>query len=132
MKEVVLPSGAILKITISPFAISKALYQAILKDVKGIKVDSKTELSNVYKDLFCIGFSSPEIEKCLWECLKRCTYNNGKGDLKIEESTFEPLESRQDYMGVCIEVVKENTLPFVKSLYAEFQQILAQTESIQS
>lgn len=128
-KEVKLPSGATLKITLSPFATSKALYQAILTEAKGLNITSKTELAALYKELFCIGFSSPEIEKCLWECFKRCTYNGGKGDFKIDENTFETPEARDDYMNVCMEVAKENVLPFVKSLYAEYQRILAMTET---
>lgn len=127
MKECKLPSGATLKITPSPFAISKSLYQAILKEAKGIAVGSGTEMASLYKELFCIGFSSPEIEKALWECFKRCTYNGGNGDLRIDESTFEPVEARADYMTVCMEVAKENVGPFVNSLFAEYQRILATT-----
>jgi hypothetical protein len=129
LKEIKLPSGALLKINASPFAVSKALYQAILKECKEIDFNSKMEVSTLYKEIFCTGFSSPEIEKCLWECLKRCTYNDGKGDLKIDDQTFEPVANREDYMKVCIEVTKENVLPFGKSLYAEFQLILATTEN---
>lgn len=125
LKEVILPSGAKLKITPSPFAVAKNLYQAILKEFKNINLDSKTDLATLYKDLFCIGFSSPDIEKCLGECFKRCTYN----DLKIDDNTFEPLSSRDDYMNVCIEVAKENVLPFGKSLYAEYQRILSTVEN---
>lgn len=128
MKEVKLPSGAVLKITLSPFKNAKALYQAILKEARGLDVGSKTEIATLYKELFCIGFSSEEIEKALWVCLDRCTYNNGKGDLRITEDTFEEVSARGDYMNVCMEVAKENVFPFVKSLYAEYQRILAMTE----
>lgn len=132
MREVKLPSGAVLKITPSPFKEAKALYQALLKEARGIEFSSKTELAALYKDIFCIGFASDEIERHLWECFKRCTYNDGKGDLKIDESTFEPMSARDDYMTVCIEVAKENVLPFVKSLYAEYQRISAMTENTQA
>lgn len=132
MKEVKLPSGAVLKITPSPFAVAKALYQAILTEARGLEVGTNTELTTLYKELFCIGFSSPEIEARLWECFKRCTYNNGKGDFKIDNDTFEPIAARDDYMTVCMEVAKENVLPFAKSLYAEFQRALAMTEKDQA
>jgi hypothetical protein len=131
MREIKLPSGATLKITPSPFAVSKALYQTLLKEARGITVNTKTEMTELYKDIFCVGFSSPEVERCLWECFKRCTYNNGKGDLKIDENTFEPVEARDDYMSVCVEVIKENVLPFVKSLYAEYLRITAMMENVQ-
>lgn len=129
MREVKLPSGAVLKITPSPFGVAKALYQAILKEVKGVKMNSKMEMVELYKELFCLGFSSPEVEERLLKCFERCTYNSGNGDLKIDDQTFEPLKARDDYMQTCMEVAKENVLPFVKSLYAEYQRALALTES---
>lgn len=132
MKEIKLPSGATLKITPSPFADAKALYQALLREVRQVGINSQTEMGEIFKNLFCMGFSSPEVEAKLLVCFKRCVYNSGKGDLKIDESTFEPIEARDDYMKVCMEVTRENVLPFVKSLYAEYQTALATIESAQS
>ena len=121
MREIKLPSGAILKVSPAKFEDSKALYQSVLEELKMISFNSKTELGLIYKDLFCAGFSSKKIELCLWECMKKCTYNNGKtGDLKIDQDTFEPVSARDDYIKVCMEVAKENIDPFVKSLYAEY------------
>lgn len=128
MRDVKLPSGATLKVTASPFADSKALYQAVLREIRNVPVSSKMEMSSLYKDLFCIGFSSPEIEACLWKCFARCLYSGQK----ITEDTFEPIESRDDYMMVCTEVAKENIGPFGKSLYAEYQRALATEEKDQT
>ncbi len=123
-KEVKLPSGATLKITIAKFEDARALYQAILDEGKSILIGAKTEMAEVYKNLFCIGFSSKKIEACLWECFKKCTYNSGAGDLKIDESTFEPVSARNDYLSVCMEVAKENINPFVKSLSVEYGHVI--------
>lgn len=133
MREVALPSGAVLRVAPSPFPIAKALYHAVLKEARGIDfADGNKELPSVFLELFCAGFSSPEIDRALFECMKRCTYNHGgKGDLKIDADTFEPEHAREDYMTVCMEVAKENIGPFVKSLYAEFRQALSMLESIQ-
>ncbi len=128
MTEVKLPSGAVLKIDIAPFADAKALKQAVLKELKSIQVTTKTDMEVFFKDMFCIGFSSPEIEKCLGECFKRCLYN----DLRISDQTFEPENARQDYMTVCFEVAKANILPFMKSLYAEYLRIIATIADIQA
>lgn len=125
MEEIKLPSGATLKITLSPFAIAKALYQAALTEMRMVGITSNTDMTTIYKEIFCVGFSSPEIEKCLWECFKRCTYNSGKGELRINDQTFEPESAREDYLSVCMEVAKANILPFMKNLYAEYQRILA-------
>lgn len=122
MIERKLPSGAVLKITLAPFAEAKALYQACLEEVKGLRVDPKEEMDvNLFKDLFCVGLSSKKIEAALAPCLKRALYN----DLKIDDATFEPVEARQDYIVACFEIAKENIAPFAKSLYAEFSPLLA-------
>ena len=132
MKEEKLPSGAVLQIGLSSFADSKALYQAVLEECRMVTISGlgKSEMANLYKDLVCIGFSSPKIEKALNECFKQCLYNNGTGALKIDKDTFEPAEARQDYMNVCLAVLKENINPFVKSLYAEFGHLIGQTENV--
>lgn len=134
MREVKLPSGAHLKVRPAAFEKSKALYQAILDEAKGIMISSQTDMASVYKDLFCVGFSSRKIEACLWECLSVCTYNNasGSGELKIDKDTFEPVAARDDYLTVCMEVAKENVGPFVKSLYVEYEQTIRMMLNIQT
>jgi len=116
-----LPSGAELVITLAPFADSKTLYQAVLEEMKDLKLDPEAEIDvNLFKQFFCVGFSSKKIEAALWECFKRVTYNG----LKVSKDTFEPEEARDDYFMVCIEVAKANIAPFVKSLYAQYSQVL--------
>lgn len=128
MKEVVLPSGAKLKITPSSFAVSKELFQAVSEELKSLSISASTEIDiNLFKDFFCAGLSSKKIEKCLWECMKKATYN----DLKITEDTFEPVEAREDYLQVMFEVAKENITPFMKSLFASFGDILKKIPSVQ-
>lgn len=127
-KEFELPSGALLKIQLAPFADSKALYQAVLEEMKDIQLNSSDELFNLFKDAACAGFSSKKIEAALEVCFKRCLYN----DLKIDRNTFEPEEARQDFVHVCIYVAQENIMPFLKSLSAQFQQLSATRKSAQA
>jgi len=117
MKEVSLPSGATLKITPAPFSDARDLYQAVLRESKHVQLDFEKELPLFIKDFFCTAFSSKAIEKIVWDCMKRCIYN----DLKITEDTFEPVEAREDYIKVIAEVTIENITPFLKSLFAEFK-----------
>jgi len=124
MTEIKLHSGAVLNITLSPFAESKALYQAILEELKPVSFNASSDLAEVFKNLACVGFSSKRIEACLDVCFKRCTYDCGKGPLKIDKDTFEPVENREDYIQVCLEVIKENVAPFLKSLFAEYRQFM--------
>lgn len=119
-KKITLPSGAELVVTLAPFADGKALYQAMLEEIKGLKLDPKETIGeNLIKDLVCIGFSSKKIEAALDKCFQRVTYNQ----LKVDKDTWESVEARGDYLQACIEVAKENILPFVKSLSAEFLPI---------
>ena len=128
MIEKKLPSGATLKIGLPPFAEARELFQAVMEELKSLKIDALTNIDvNFFKDIFCVGFSSKRIEVSLNKCLRRCTYN----DLKIDESTFEPIESREDYLIVLFEVIQETISPFTKNLTALLSQAVAKVTSIQ-
>ncbi len=126
-KKVKLPSGAELEITIGSFAESKALYVAMMKEIKSLKVDASQDIDhNFLKDLFCAGFSSSEIDACLEVLMKRCTY----GGIKITKDSFEEVDKRQDYMLVCFEVASANVAPFTKGLFAEFSALVAKVKAL--
>ncbi len=121
-----LPSGAKLLLVAAPFADAKDLYQAMLREVKGMKLDPREEIDvNFFKDIFCAGFSSKEIEQCLWKCFTRCLIDNSK----ITTDTFEPVDKRDDYFMVCFEIAKVNIMPFTKSLYAQYAHIFQQLKA---
>lgn len=120
-REVNLPSGAVLQVQAAPFAVSKALYQAVLKEAKALNLGSQNDAGNLMKDLLMTAYSSAEIEKALWACFGKCLYNG----LKIDKDTFEPEAAREDYVFVCMEVAQDNISPFGKSLYAVWSQLLA-------
>ena len=121
-KSVVLPSGAKLDITEAPFSVAKELYRAVLAELKTLKIEGKTEVDyNLLKDLFCTAFSSKAIDESLQACFKSVAYNS----LRIDEKTWEPTEARGDYMDACLEVAQVNLAPFMKSLFAESNRILA-------
>lgn len=127
-REVKMPSGAELVVSIAPFATAKKLYQALLRELKDLKITSEKEDTTIlFRQLFCIGFSSPEIEACLEECFKHCLYRG----LKMDKDSFEPVDCREDYPYVCMEVAKDNVLPFVKGLFAELNRVSELVDSIQ-
>lgn len=127
MREVNLDSGAVLKVGTAPFADSKALFQAMLSEMRSVHIGAKLELADLVKDLFFIGFSSPLIEARLEKCLERCLYNG----MKIGPDTFEDEKAREDYLSVCAEVATENLRPFLKTLFARFQGLLTKIEGFQ-
>lgn len=120
MIEIKLPTGATLKITPAPFADAKALLQAMLAELKTVKVSAGEELGEMVKNMLATGLSSPAIDKALEACMARCTYNGHR----IVSDTFEPEKAREDYLAVCMEVAKANIQPFMKSLYARFAEFI--------
>lgn len=120
MKTIQLPSGAELKIDLPTFAVSKAFYQAVLAEGVGIKISSIDHVENVIKDAFCTLLSSKRVEAAFEPCLKKALYNN----VHITDSVFEPVEARGDYLKVCFEVARENIMPFMKDLYAQYAPVL--------
>lgn len=119
METITMPSGAQLKIGLAPFKEAKALYQAVLAEGPGIKVESTDKVENAVKDLLCIMLSSARIETALKPCMERCLY----GGKKIDDQSFEPKDARQDYVEACYLIAKANIEPFTKSLYARFSQV---------
>ena len=130
MKEIKMPSGAILKIGLAPFSDSKALYQAILEELKLTELSFKIEVSSMFKNIACVAFSSKKIESCVETCFKRCLYDCGKGELKIDSQTFEPIENRKDYITAYTAVIEENITPFLNGLYAEFLRFMSRLPSV--
>lgn len=128
-KKVKLPSGAELEIGVSPFEVAKNLYQAVLEEVRVLKLDPAAEIDvNLFKDLYCAGFSSKKIEACVQKCFDKVLYNG----LRVTPETWEPVEARQDYQEACWAVAQENIEPFTKSLYAKYQTILKGQASAQA
>ena len=127
-EDLTLPSGSTLKITLAPFAQSKALYQAVLEELKALHLDPNAEVDvNLFKDIFCAGFASKKVEIALEECMKRVLYNG----TKILPDTFEPVAAREDYLPVCLEVARANVAPFLKHLSSVLPGILGTLVSSQ-
>lgn len=123
-REVKLPSGAVLAVNDAPFSESKALFQALMRELRTIPMSEGT-YNSLLKDMFCTGFSSLAVEVELNKCMARCTYNVGAGGMQIKSDTFEDRERRQDYVPACVEVIRENVGPFVKTLSVEFAAAMA-------
>lgn len=125
-REVPLASGAVLHLQEAPFSEAKALYQAVLDELKPVRLNSHESNFDFFKDVACYAFSSPKIERALDKCLERCRYN----EFKIDKNTFEGSGPRKDYVEVCILVAKENLEPFFQSLFAGWKQFSDLTEKV--
>lgn len=128
--EFIANSGAKVKINVAPFGAAMKLKSAIQKkyaetgieiagDFKELKL-SELDLSiDKIAQLAMALDSSEEIYRALFDCLIRCTYNGEK----ITESTFEPVEAREDYYQIVIECLKVNFTPFLKGLASRLSGI---------
>jgi len=124
--EIKLPSGSILKVNPAPFEDAKNLYQGVLAESKGVKIELGDNVYDMWKNIFCLALSSKEIENLVWKCLERCTIN----DKRVTKETFEPVAMRGDYIIVQVEVARINVEPFTKSLYAQFGPLIEQVKSL--
>ena len=124
-KEIKLPSGATLRIRNIPFSVARELFESVQVEAKTIKFDKDMELSLFFKDIFCTIFSSQIIKPKLAKAMGFCTYDNGNGELRVEDSIFEPMEARKDYVHVCLAVGQECVLPFMSDLSQVFSQVFA-------
>ena len=105
-----LPSGVELEITKTPFAVSRALFKAVIENSKNADIRGPEDYFGMVR-VFIDSLVSATVEKPLWECMKYALYNK----LKIDADTFEPEEAREDYLPVCLEVAHHNLRPFLKS-----------------
>jgi hypothetical protein len=124
-KEIVLESGARLNITIAPFADANALYKAILKSGK------ESGLSTDMMGLFSSALVSEEVERCLFKCFERVTYNGIKLRKEIFDDpdvAFEHL--REDYYIICIKVAEENCKPFFIATFSGLKELTQALSSL--
>lgn len=119
--EVKLPSGAELKVTLSEFDVADDLLKAYASAIKGMRISADDELDfNLFKDIITTGISDKDIQKHLWKCAERASYNG----VRIDRNTFQPAEARQDYLPAMFEIGKANLYPFLKGLFAKYAPLV--------
>lgn len=143
--DITVSSGAEVKINVADWTSSKRLQKAINLAIKksGVelsKVDieqlfsgSKSEMLTSVKsgaldsllDLVLSVDSDDEVEKALFKCLERCTYNGEK----ITKDTFEDVEARGDYYEIVIHCLKENLAPFFRPLLSKLKKLAPSVKS---
>ena len=119
-------NGARIVINTASFKEATALKKAIEKQLlnTNIALDAKSlqeinekysmiEFINIVKNFIFSCETSDEFERVLFDCLRHCTYDN----VQVKEQLFDDIpEAREDYYMIVFECVKENILPFFKSL----------------
>lgn len=129
-------SGATVIIRLAPFKDAIALKNAVARELAKSGVDLKLLASEKPGEAMKVDFksiisallsvdSSDDVNKALFLCLARCSYN----DAKITPEIFEPDAARGDYYQVVLECVQANLLPFFTGLVSKLGgigQILGQ------
>lgn len=126
MEEVVdfnLPSGAMLRFRHPPYTDAEALFRAVAAESVKIPINSQDELFNLTKTHICTVIASEPIQRALWKVMAASTYQDPRGDLKIDRATFEPIAAREDYPVVATEVLQATLAPFGKSLLLVFNRL---------
>lgn len=129
-----LPSGAVLVVTVAPFADAWALMKASLKTLKGADITS-ADLQLGIEDIArtpsaamlilnrVVDFAtSPEVEAAVWKCAHRALYVPVNSDAAFPGTKVNPMlfddpeygnSAREDYARIVACVVEVNCKPFL-------------------
>lgn len=127
MREFTTKSGANVVIFFAGFKQASSLKNAVSRELLKINIDLgklnketigsllesdvTPEFLNSCKNVLLILDSSETVEKALFDCLIRCTYNGEK----ITRDTFEDFEAVSDYYEIAFNCLKDNLFPFFKN-----------------
>jgi hypothetical protein len=109
-KTVTLPSGASFEMQMVPFALGVKLQRVIANELKGVPI-TEGALGNLKDTVFQL-LASEAMEQVSFEVLRHCLFNGEK----VDRSTFEDEDRRQDYLPAVWEAVNYNLAPFVAGL----------------
>lgn len=132
MKEVTLPTGAILGLQMADFEDGTALYQTLCSELLGVQLPTSIQGQDIkslaginineLKDVFLKLMGSKEIHTAIWKCMACCTYtpSGSTTPVRITKNTFREVDAREDFFPVAKEVLTYNVGPFFKSLGSMF------------
>lgn len=122
-----------LRITPSSFREAKELERSIGVALKNNTMNfelekdlNKDNIGEILKSILSVA-TSLDVEENLFNCCKRALYNNDKIDLDF----FEKIENRPLYYPIMIEIIKVNVLPFIESLFSQFEGLIGITKKSQ-
>ncbi len=138
-----LPSGAVLTLSVAPFADSWALMKASLKTLRGMEMkpeDLKRDMKDLMETPSAIASvldrivefaTSPEVEAAVWKCAARAMYIPANSDpefpgMKVTHSLFDDVThgeaAREDYAKIVVGIMEVNCLPFLARVLSGFRK----------
>lgn len=121
-------NNASVKINIASFQEAMALKNAIQKAFieSGVKIKAEDNLEDILYLIMSLD-SNEQVNKEIFNCLKRCLYNNQK----IIADIFEDEKVREDYYEIVYACLEVNLKPFIKALFSklkDLQNLLPKTQ----
>ena len=129
-----MPSGALLVVTVAPFADAWALMRASLKTLKGLGLkqeDLKGDMGSILEspsmftlimDRIVDFATSPDVEAAVWKCATRALYVPAGSDpafpgMRVGPQLFDDPEhgtrAREDYARIVAGILEVNCKPFL-------------------
>lgn len=130
-----MPSGAVLVVTMAPFADSMALMKASMRTLKGMELkpeDLKREMEDFLRSPGAISLmldrvvefaTSPEVETAVWRCSQRALYIPLGSPVefpghRVGPALFDDPEhghaARGDFAKIVTALLEVNCLPFLE------------------
>ncbi len=115
-KEFTLASGAVLSVTVAPFADAKRLQNEVFKTIDGRSLSAMTML-----ELSMLVSSVETVESAFFKCAERALYSvDGAPGVKVTRALFDDpaigAKAREDYQEIFTRVLEVNVRPFTKAL----------------
>lgn len=115
-----LPSGAYLDVTPLSYAQAWDVAQTMMREVQKLELDLRGMdfeallVSDIvmFKGPICALLGSPVMQNMVKLCFGKCCYNQ----VRIDDTTFEAVEKRGDFLFCAFYALRENVYPFFGSL----------------
>lgn len=130
MATKILPSGALLEMTMAPFEDGHRLLKAVSREIENTKISAGMQDLDAIKNLMMRAIYSDEIDRALVPCMARCKYDKKPVNRSLfsDETIMEEEKIKRmgDYLPVVKEVLMFNLQPFFSSLGSLFKDIASQ------
>jgi hypothetical protein len=113
-------NNADVKIHIASFQEAMALKNSIQKAFaeSGVKIKTEDNLEDILLLIMSLD-SNEQVNKEVFKCLARCTYNNQR----IVMDIFEDEKTREDYYEIIFACLEVNLKPFIKALFSKLKDL---------
>jgi hypothetical protein len=121
-----LASGAKLTVSQAPFVDAMALQKALLAAAKGLPMAAdimKMDVA-VLKDVIIAAATSPEVEKALFQCAARATYDSVRVDPDLFDDAKIGTRARADFYEIAWKIIEVNCGPFFKTTFSRLKAAL--------